>query len=69
MREQNQEQATKVAERLQSSGLNATVEEGDAQDPMREASLEAPANWLGPFARGSRVRYKEAARWAEKTYL
>eukprot|EP00434_Breviolum_minutum_P035677 symbB.v1.2.031588.t1/scaffold3684.1/size52080/2 len=61
-REQDQEQATKVAERLQAAGLQATVEEGTAQEPMREASLETPSSWVGNFARGSRVRFRENAR-------
>eukprot|EP00435_Cladocopium_sp_Y103_P038677 s254_g10.t1 len=61
-REQDLEQATKVVERLKASGLEATVEEGMAQDPMREASLERPSSWVGDYARGSRVRFKETAR-------
>ena len=62
VREQEREQAEKVAERLRSSGLQATVEEGSAEDPLREATLEVPSSWLGPFQRASRVRYKEQAR-------
>ncbi|CAK9086930.1 Ankyrin-2 (ANK-2) (Ankyrin-B) (Brain ankyrin) (Non-erythroid ankyrin) [Durusdinium trenchii] len=61
-REQNHEQATKVVERLTAAGLKATVEEGLAGDPMKEASLETPSGWVGSLARGSRVRFKEAAR-------
>jgi len=61
-REQDLEQATKVVERLKASGLQATVEEGMAQDPMREANLERPSSWVGDYARGSRVRFKENAR-------
>jgi hypothetical protein len=33
-----------------------------AQDPMREANLERPSSWVGDYARGSRVRFKENAR-------
>ena len=43
--------------------LYASLEKtGMAQDPMREASLERPSSWVGDYARGSRVRFKENAR-------
>ncbi|CAE7622575.1 HCc2 [Symbiodinium sp. CCMP2456] len=60
-REQEFEEASKVAKRLEESGLVATVEEGSS-DPLKDASMEVPTSWTGSLARGSRVRFRDAAR-------
>eukprot|EP00439_Symbiodinium_sp_Y106_P044655 s5849_g5.t1 len=60
-REQEFTEASKVAKRLEESGLVATVEEGSSE-PLKDASMEVPTSWTGSLARGSRVRFRDTAR-------